>query len=473
MKVLFVYPDLLDFLPDYPGHYYEGIGSLSAFLKADGHETGLIHVIRTPGSREAFTRTVFEHQPDLVAFSATTLQFGLVKEWATWLKGKAPVPLICGGVHTSLMPEQSLRETELDMVCVGEGEKALGELCRRMEAGEAFQDIPGIWVKDGKDIRRNPAPPPEGDLDHLPFPDRTIFDFPSLWWERRGTATLMASRGCPFGCAYCCNKALRKIYTRTPPACRRRSVEGVIGEIQQIRRDYPFVTSVNFDDDILFMEKKWSRPFAERYREEVALPFYCNIRPNVVDDEMVELLRVAGCQEIRVGLESGNEEIRNDVLKRNISREQILNACRSFQKAGIPVRTFNIIGIPEETPGRILETIQLNAELGIEDPQYTIFYPFPGTELHERYGHQGLILSKTMTDYYVESTLELPNLSTDHLQMFRVYFHKILKVYQLLFRVPARMRRPLLAGVDALFASRAAPPLLKAVHGLRRALRRG
>ncbi len=472
MKVLFIYPDLLDFFPDYPGHYYEGIGSLSAFLQSRGHRTGLIHVIRRPGDRNAFVREVDGHRPDLIAFSTTTLQFVVVRELANWIKRKHPdLPVICGGVHPSLMPEQTLACPDVDLVCIGEGERPLAELCDRLAEGKPFLDIPNIWGRDGDTIHRNPVLPPEGDLDALPFADRSLFRYETLWWEKDGTATFMASRGCPYQCSYCCNHALRKIYDTRPPGIRRRSVESLLEEIRQLRNAYPFVRSINFDDDILFMDRQWAREFADRYPREAGLDFFCNMRPNLVDEEIVALLKKAGCREVRIGLESGNDRIRNEVLRRNISIDQIRNTCRWFREAGIPVRTFNIIGFPEETPENIIETIRLNAELGIRDPQHTIFCPFPGTRLYAAYEKQGLLLSKTLTDYYTESSVKLPHIPPGHLDMFRTDFLKFLRLYTLIYRLPPWLRSGPAAALDAFLAGRAAPPVLRGLHGLRRGLR--
>jgi radical SAM superfamily enzyme YgiQ (UPF0313 family) len=471
MKVLFIYPDLLNFYPNYPGHYYEGIGSLSATVKACGHEAALIHITRPITDKKSFIQNVWQHEPDLIAFSATTLQFNIVKEIALWLKNDRPVPKICGGVHPSLMPEKTLLNTDIEMVCIGEGEEALGELCSRIEKEESFHDIPNIWVKNQQKIHKNPVLPPKNNLNGLPFPDRSVFDYQNLWWERKGTATLMASRGCPFVCAYCCNSALRKIYDKAPSSCRKRSVDGVIKEIQQIQKDYPFVSSLNFDDDIFFIDKKWAREFTAQYTKKINLPYFCNIRPNIVDEEIVHLLKESGCSEIRIGLESGNDEIRNSILKREISREQIVNAVRLLRNANISVRTFNIIGIPEENPRMILETIRLNAELEIADPQYTIFCPFPGTALHEKYLQRGFIQSKTMTNYYEESVMNLPELSQEHLQMFRVYFHHILKLYRILLKSPILVRSPLIMAIEAFFSSRKAPVIIRKLHLVKNRLR--
>jgi anaerobic magnesium-protoporphyrin IX monomethyl ester cyclase len=472
VNVLFVYPDLLDFYPDYPGHYYEGIASLSAFLKSQGHRTALIHVLKRPADRAGFLREVREHAPGLIAFSSTTLQFVVVRQLAGWIKQDRPdLPVICGGVHASLMPEETLACRDVDMVCIGEGERALADLCDRLEAGTTFHDIPNLWVRTGEGIRKNPALPPAGSLDDLPFADRSIFRYETLWWEKNGTATVMGSRGCPYHCRYCCNHALRKIYAKKPPGIRRRSVAGLLEEIRQIRQAYPFVRSLNFDDDILFMDREWAREFSDRYAREVGLEFFCNMRPNLVDPEIVALLKKAGCREVRIGLESGNDRIRNEVLNRNISLDQIRNACRWFREAGIPVRTFNIIGFPEETPAQILETIRLNAELGIPDPQYTIFYPFPGTHLYDEYKKQGLLLSKTLTDYYTESSVKLPGISPGHLRMFQADFLKFLKLYHWIFRLPPPVRSRLAAVLDTFLAGRAAPPVLGGLHRVRRMLR--
>jgi len=469
MKITFVYPDVLEFVPDYPGHYYAGIGSLSACLREQGHRTSLIHIIRTPESREAFLRELDRHRPDLVAFSSTTLQFSVVETVAAWIKAAHPdLPTLCGGVHPTLMPAETLACPGIDAVCAGEGERALASVCERLAVGENLQGIAGVWVKRDGHILPNPPDPPEPDIDRFPFPDRDLFDYPRLWWERMGTATLLASRGCPFSCNYCCNKALREVYPGKAPPVRLRSVDKVIEEIRRIREAYPFVHSLNFDDDILFLDKAWSRRFAQRYAAEVGMPFDCNIRPNLVNEEVVALMKQARCREVRIGLESGNDRIRNEILNRNLSRDQILKACRLFQEAGISVRTFNIIGIPEETPREVLDTIKINAEAGIDFPQYTVFYPFPGTRLYDLCRERNLLPSRNMKDYFSDTALDLPTLSREHLQMFRTYFLRILQLYRALRRLPPSVRSPLVKVSDSFFAGPAAPGVLKNLHrGLR------
>jgi len=469
MKITFVYPDVLEFVPDYPGHYYAGIGSLSACLRERGFETSLIHILRTPRDRQAFLDELDRHQPDLVAFSSTTLQFSVVETTSAWIRAARPdLPTLCGGVHPTLMPEKSLACPGIDAVCVGEGERPLTTVCERLASGSDLRGIPGVWTREDGRVLPSPPDPPEPDLDRFPFPDRDLFDYPHLWWERMGTATLMVSRGCPFSCNYCCNKALREVYPGKVQPVRRRSVPKVIEEIRRIREAYPFVRSLNFDDDILFLDKAWSRAFAARYADEVGLPFDCNIRPNLVNEEVVALMKQARCREVRIGLESGNDRIRNEVLNRNLSRDQILRACRMFRDAGIAVRTFNIIGIPDETPRDILDTIKINAEVGIDYPQYTVFYPFPGTRLYAVCEERDLLPSRDMKDYFSDTALDLPTLSREHLQMFRTYFLRILQLYRALFRLPPSVRGPLMDLSDRFFASSAAPGALKTLHrGLR------
>jgi len=474
VKILFIYTDRFDFIPDYPGNYYTGIGSLAAAVKREGHRAGLIHLLRPWKDKETFLRRVDAEAPDLIAFSSTTLQFSLIEEMARWLRQDRPdIPTLCGGVHPTICPEESLAADGIRMVCRGEGEGALVELCRRLKAGEDPSSVRNLWVKTDTGAVRNDLRPLE-DLDALPFPDREIFpNYRNLWWERSGTAVMMASRGCPFNCNYCCNKVLRDVHPDHGKVVRFRSPELVIQEIAEIRRRFAWVNSLNFDDDILVLRKGWSTEFLERYRSDAGLPFSCNVRPGSLDPSIVGLLRTASCREVRIGIESGSERIRNQVLNRNIGRRQILDTVSLFRKNGIHVRSFNMVGIPSETPRDVLETIKFNAELGIPDPQYTIFYPFPGTELHELCRKQGFLsTNRSLVDYYYDTVLSLPTLSHGQILMFHHYFDRLLRIYAGLNRLPKPLSRLFVSGLDAVLCHPAAPLLARGVRGILHAIRR-
>jgi len=176
MKVTFVYPDLS--LAS-RGKFYHGVAFLSAVLREAGHQTSLIHISK-PLVDEEFISTVSSESPDLIAFSTTTNMFRTARRYARLVKKNFQLPIICGGIHPTIVPEEVINCPEIDMVCLGEGEFALLELCNKMNGNEEIYSIQNIWVKEYGKIHRNPVRPLIQDLDELPFPDRTIYDYASL-----------------------------------------------------------------------------------------------------------------------------------------------------------------------------------------------------------------------------------------------------------------------------------------------------
>ena len=183
MKIVFVYPDILPYLPFWKGYYYEGIGSLSSFLKQHGHNTSLIHITK-PISKENLINAVTNEAPDLIGFSSTSHAFPIVKKLASWIKEeKILTPVICGGIHPTISPDEAINTEGIDMICRGEGEEPLHELCDKLTKGKDVRRIQNIWYKENNEIIKNPLRPPCQDLSALPFPDRNIFEYKNLFHE--------------------------------------------------------------------------------------------------------------------------------------------------------------------------------------------------------------------------------------------------------------------------------------------------
>jgi anaerobic magnesium-protoporphyrin IX monomethyl ester cyclase len=433
MKVVFVYPDLLEGAA-WRGYYYSGIGILAAVLKQAGHEAALLHVTQ-PLDREAFLERLRallpETGPRLVGFSVTSNQFPFLCEWGPWIKEAWPdVSIIAGGVHPTLVPEETLQHPAVDLVCVGEGEGAIVELADALAAGRTPAGIRNLWWKrpDGT-VERNPLRPLV-ELDALPFPDREVFDYPNLHHERRGEATMMVSRGCPYRCTYCCNEALRGVYRGLGKPVRFRSVPLVIAELRAVREAYPFIERFVFDDDILPLRQDWFRDFAQAYKREIGRPFACNLRPNLTDEEVVGLLREAGCEEVRLGIESGNDEVRNGLLNRQLSRDEIIRAVALCHQAGMKVFAFNIVGFPGETVAQMLDTVKLNAAVRADVTRVTIFFPYQRTKLHEISREQGLLTDRIVNDYATDTVLAFDKLHRNRVIFIRRYFPILARLYR-------------------------------------------
>lgn len=391
MKILFVYPEIRTDIPDFTGYYAEGPAVLSAVARSAGHETELLHITR-PISERAFAAELRRRDYDVLGFSSLSPVFGYVQRLAPVAKRAHDGPVIYGGVHPTLDPEGCLDVEGIDMVCVGEGEGALPEVLDALAQGRPVRGIRNIWTKENGRVVRTPLRNLVEDLDRLPFPDFPLFDLPRLFSAREGVASMTASRGCPFQCSYCSNHKIRARYPNPGSYVRFKSVERTVEEaLRQLSLCDAF-RYFDFSDDIFILDRDWLEAFAERFPRQVGRPFVCNALVKVLDEDRARLLEQAGCTMVTIGLESGSERLRREVLKRPaMSNEMILDAGRLLRRHHIRLATYNMIGLPSETPEEAYETIRLNANLRPTKINVFIFQPYPHTVLYQKCVEWGLV----------------------------------------------------------------------------------
>jgi biotin synthase-like enzyme len=168
----------------------------------------------------------------------------------------------------------------------------------------------------------------------------------------------------------------------------------VIEELRAVKEEgYRFV---RFMDDLFILSPDWVEEFAERYRREIRLPFSCLVRPNLVTDRTMKCLREAGCHRVLMGVEAGNDRLRTEVLKRRMSREQILEAARTVREAGLKLVTANILGIPGGSFEADWETLDLNLRARPHYASVSLMQAYPGTEIHEHAESLGLVEADQM-----------------------------------------------------------------------------
>ena len=418
MRILFVYSDISGAERYGAKKYYSGLGSLSAVLKDAGHQVDLLYLQHEP-TRDAFLAKVSANSPDLVGFSSTTHQFPFIKRYASYLREAQPNLLsLCGGVHPTLVPDQVIERGIFDIVCVGEGEYALRELAQCLDDGQDYSDVENLWVVRNGEITRNAMRPLIQDLDELPYVDRDLFGYDEILQSNDGWVDMMSGRGCPYDCSYCCNHAFKRRFRGLGQYVRFRSVEHVTGEIRALSRRYAIKT-VNFQDDIFTLRQNWTLAFCRSYGREFRFPFWINARvERTLDEELIGALADAGCAGIRIGVENGDEQLRASVLKRQMSNSAIVATVRLAKQRGLKTYTCNMIGVPGETTQSIQATIDLNRDLAPDEFQFSVFYPYPMTELHNVCVEQGLIASETdVASYYAkDSALNLPTLTHQDLR---------------------------------------------------------
>lgn len=291
------------------------------------------------------------------------------------VKEALDVPIVFGGPHSTFYPD-IIKDNCVDVVCVGEGDHAIIELMDRMEEGKDITEIRNLWVKEDGIIHRNDLRPLIEDLDGLPFPDREIY-YKYRFLRDSGIKRFLSGRGCPYSCTFCHNYVLRRMYRGKGRYVRKRSVENVVEEIKRVRRRYGFKV-ISFSDDIFIIPPDWLSEFCEKYEREVGAPFACNVRADLIDEETVKKLKSAGCLGVYLGVESGNEFIRNVVLKKNISDDQIRDAARLLRKYGIKLKTFNMVCHPGETLENAFETVRLNVEIKPDFSVASVAQLYPG-----------------------------------------------------------------------------------------------
>jgi len=438
MNVLFVYANVSIDPNHQKGYDYLGIAYLSAVLKKNNINTELFQV-RKPISESEFVEGIKNYKtPDLIAFTSTTNQVYFVKKWADALRKSKNILTILGGVHATLRPEESLGLNGIDMICVGEGEDALLDVCKKiMNRDTDFSQIPNIWWKNGDKIYKNKPRPLIENLDVLPFPDKDIYDFiPPERYQ------LFASRGCPYVCSYCFNHSYTKeTYGSAKNFLRFRTPENIIEEIKFAIKKYPEIQYIHFIDDILPLKKVLFAKFAKLYKENISLPYVAHARPNLLDEEIIKILKESNCIQLQIGLESGNDYIRNKILKRNISRQQIVDAFTISKKYGIKTYSYNMTGIPFETKDSALDTMKLNASLDIDLFQISLYYPYPKTELEKVCMEQNLIEKEWNIDCFTDSILKFDKPTKEFFVFLRGYFVVLVKFYSRMYKLPKTLSK--------------------------------
>ena len=365
-----------------------GVANLSGILKANGHETELLLVSHTPDLIGA----IRDYDPGLIAFSALTGVHHSIQRLALSIKQNMHVPIIVGGPHPTYSPEM-LNQPGIDIICRGEGEHAILELVEAMERGTDVTRIRNLHVKTRSGtVHTNPIRPAV-PLDELPPPDRELY-YKYRFLRDMPMKRFIASMGCPYPCTFCHEPVIRSMYRQETKSdyVRRKSVRRIVDEIKYIAQRYP-LKHLHFSDDLFFIRNnyKWLEEFADVYSKEVNIPWNCNIRYDSVRPQAADLMEKANCFGAAVGLESGNQEIREIVIRKQSKNEHIVEGARLLREKGIKVLTTNMVGLPGETVDNAFETVELNMVLKSDYVRANTFLLFPGLPLVEYAKQKGYL----------------------------------------------------------------------------------
>lgn len=344
---------------------------ISAFLKQHNHQVRLFFdpvlfddkivfnfgvLERIFSMRSRLIQAVVNWDPDLIGISTVTVTYQWAKDVAIRIKQALPnVKIIAGGPHAMLSPEVMIEETCFDIVCIGEGERAVTELADSVQSGKIDYSIKDLWFRKNGQIVKNPLRMLYEDLDSLPFPDRSIFE---PYFNMSDSLLTMSLRGCPHQCSYCSHNVLRKNYKGKGKYLRRKSPERFIEELTHFKEDYHY-KFVRIYDDIFTHDLKWLETFTPLYKKHINLPFFCLGHPKYLDEERAQLILEAGCRWIQVGIESLNEHTRRHSLNRDETNEEVLAAIHLLEKCQLRYELDFIFGLPGDNEETYVKTVSV------------------------------------------------------------------------------------------------------------------
>lgn len=364
-------------------------------------------------------RQIKEVKPDIIAYSAMTFEHQSLHSLNERLKSELDFISIFGGPHYTFNPEEIYAHQQIDIVCVGEGERAFRTFLRCVRNSKDYSIISNLIVRCGSLIKRNPVALLIDDLDEVPFADRKIISLDEKGHRHLGrTSVVMIGRGCPYQCTYCFNARYNEIYKKcSPKIVRWRSIGNVIAEMEKIKSELAIDYFSIIDDAINLLSKEYLYEFCRRYKKEISMPFSAGFRANLINEDIIRALKGAGMQWANCGIETGDEFVAHHLLKRRVTNEQLINTFHIFNKYGIRNFSQNIVGLPVEDPiGNAFKTITLNRKAKVGYAHFTILLPYPKTPIEQYCAAHGYLppeginqLEDITPSVFIKTVLKFPN----------------------------------------------------------------
>jgi radical SAM superfamily enzyme YgiQ (UPF0313 family) len=402
MKILLVEPNI----DGYAMMPTMSLAVLKAYIsEKTNHQAKIVDLIfHKKDWKEYLKEKLEKEKPDLIGISILSFNYLQAIKIARFIKENFNIKILVGGVHVILSPEEVIRNKEFDIICTGEGEEVIKEILNKKLN---CKGIKGIWYKENGEIIKNQKRNLIEDLDELPFPDWGDFDLEKYFLISNNHLPIMASRGCPYPCTYCSNHALKKALVGK--YVRFRNVDNVLEEIDLRIKQYgeKGLKYLFFYDDTFIMYKEFVLEFCKKFKErgyDKKLKWNVNVRANLVTDEIIRAMKESGCYGIRMGIEAGNDYIRNEIYQRNMSKEQIYNAIGIIKKYGLQLRLQFIIGAPYETIDMMNESFEMAKKSGANYELFPILMPLPGTKIKELCEKEGLIEESGFKNSYQMAT---------------------------------------------------------------------
>ncbi len=329
--------------------------------------------------------TIASFKPDVLGVSVLSVEVAAALKVSQLCKNvNSACKIVWGGVHPTFLPDDCLKHVEVDYVIRNEGEYSMLELCDTLRSQKnQFRTIAGLSWKEDKGIVHNEARPPIEPLDVLPFPAWENVLYPETY-NYKAMANVIFSRGCPFLCSFCSSRNFWSKKTRL------RSPEKMIRELAELKKLYGTSHAIFWDDSFTINRQTIERYCKALVDSGLKISWRTATRADLIDDDLLRLMKKAGCCKLDIGVESGSERIRH-LISKDITNEQIRSAFANIQKSGIGAGAFFMAGFPDETLDDLQKTLDLMQELESVEIAFNIFDPMPGSEEYEKCVRYGIV----------------------------------------------------------------------------------
>ncbi|MFH1031504.1 MAG: radical SAM protein [Chloroflexota bacterium] len=376
-----------------------GLAYVAAALEKGGHTVRVIDLNAEKVSDGCLVREV--SGVDWVGITGMITEYQEVLRLTKQIKeADNCIKVVLGGPLATSLPRELLKASLADFVVTGEGEGTILNLFSVLKEGSNLASVKGIGYKINGQIFLTDCVEPIANLDVIPFPARHLFNmvrysqnlFHNFNTRINGfsqikSASLITSRGCPYSCTFCYKDTWGQKW-------RGRNPLNIYEEMEFLEERYGF-NGFFFHDDTFVLDKKRVLQFCDVLNEkQLRVIWGCNGRVNLMTKELLGAMYQAGCREIAYGIESGSQKML-DLLKKNITLEQVRNAVKWTKEAGISTNGYFMIGLPGETKEDIRQTIAFAEELDLNFYGFSLFTPLPGTELFQFAVDKGLVKNVT------------------------------------------------------------------------------
>lgn len=390
------------------------LGYATAICRDAGHKVDLVDAPALEISEEQTVKRIAKLNPGFIVMLTSTASVESDGNLAKSLGKETGAKTIAVGMHATAVPEQTIK-AGFDIVARGEYDYTIRDLAN----GKKLEAVEGISLKKGERIIHNKARSLIRNLDDLPFPAREFLPnekyYSALY--RNPFTFVLAGRGCPHQCIYCAGPQLM-----SGRGYRMRSVENVVAELKHLKENFRF-KSILFNDDTLNVNKKYLLELCDLIvKEKINVPWIAYSRVDSVDREIAMAMKKAGCFLVKVGFESGCDDLLKSMKKgRRATTEQARKATKFFKEAGIQLHGTFIFGMPGETTETMRKTIDFAKELDLDFVQFSVAQPYPGTEFFKYLESNGCLRFKKWSDYLdsegrITPIFEYQNLSVEEMQ---------------------------------------------------------